>query len=207
MSTFNTIFVAAFLLLASSASQAVIFFDNNTVIDPNNTTWNDTDPTYTIFDDFTLGSDSVITDINYSMFTTSLSNYDNSVVSILNGFGGSEVISTFTITGTLTSNGLTTANSNVPNGFDVNLSGLNINLTAGNYVLGLSTDVVSGYASIGSGDSGYGSSLVQNTTQRNEHMAFSLEGNSNSVPEPSIIALMGLGLAGLSFARRRRTQA
>lgn len=28
-----------------------------------------------------------------------------------------------------------------------------------------------------------------------------------SVPEPSVIALMGLGLAGIGFARRRRTQA
>lgn len=190
--------------LFSAPVYATVLFNNGTTVDASNTTWNDTYSGWTIYDDFELSSDSIVTDINYSIFTNSASNYENTFVTILNAIGGSAVVSTFSIAGSLTSNGLTSNNSNVLNGFDVVLSGLSLNLAAGSYALGISTDMTSSnLVSIGSGDSGFGSALVQNTHQRSEHMAFSIEGTSAMVPEPSTIMLLSLGLLGLGFSKRK----
>lgn len=194
------------LLLISSVVHSAILFDNNTVVDSSNSTWNDTYFSFTIYDDFQLSANSTITDINYSIFIQNSFDYTQTFISLLDGIGGFTILGPFASVGTLTSNGLTTSNANFPNGFNVTLSGLNISIVAGNYALGLSTDMNSGpFASaIGSGDSGFGSSLVQNNTLRAEHMAFSIEGTSAMVPEPSIIALFAAGLFGLGLVRRRK---
>ena len=199
----------------SAPTYATLLFDNGTTIDPTNTTHNDTYSatvtSYTIFDDFQLTSNSTITDINYSIFGNSSSDYTQTFATILDVVGGSVIIPTFSVIGSLTSNGLTSLNSFVPNGFDLTLSGLSINLLAGNYVLGISTDMVgTAAASIGSGDSGFGSGLVQsfNTSnvQKTNHMAFSIEGTTltSSVPEPGTLALLALGLVGFGLGKRKK---
>ena len=199
------------LALLNTSVSAITVFDNGTTLDPTNVTWNATNPTYTIFDDFVLTSDTTITDINYSMFTKAGS-YDKTYVSILDGFGGS-LLSSFTLAGNITSNGAVSGNSVVPSGFDINLNGLSLDLLAGNYVLGLSVGVLnSGTASIGSGDSGYGSSLIQSAGStnyfRNEHLAFSFEGTQapSTVPVPAAAWLFGSALLGFfGFSRRKAT--
>ena len=197
------------LLIFSGSLNAAVIFDNGTTIDPTNVTWNNTYPFHPIYDDFLLTSNVTLTDINYSIFANSSDNYVQTYVNILDGIGGSSVIGdAFTWSGAVSSNGLTTTNPNVPNGFDVTLSELSIDLNAGVYILELITDTAIGsIASIGSGDTGYGSTLYQLQTleQRPDHLAFSLEDNSSSVPEPTTLLLLSLGLVGLSFASKRKT--
>lgn len=196
------------LLIFSGSLNAAVIFDNGTTIDPTNVTWNNTYPQHPIYDDFFLTSNVTLTDINYSIFANSSDNYVQTYVNILDGIGGSSVIGgQFTWSGAVSANGLTTTNTNVPNGFDVTLSGLNIDLSVGTYVLELITDTASGFAaSIGSGDTGFGSTLYQLETlqQRPDHLAFSLEDNLSSVPEPATLSLLCLGIAGLIFSSKRK---
>jgi len=191
------------LLSVSSFANAGLMFDNGTTIDQTNTTWNMTSPNWTIYEDFFLTNDSIITNINYSIFATSLASYQQSFISILDGFSGNIIVALFSSTGAVSANGLVSNNGAVPLGFNIALIGLNINLSSGNYVLGLSTDC--SLCSVANGDSGFGSSLYQNTTLRQgDHMAFQIEGSAEGIPEPSTLAIFALGILGLASRRIKK---
>jgi hypothetical protein len=223
MKIIKPLIALAVLTFSGYAHSAILFdnFDNldpKPTIDPTNMLWNDTFRFgWTIYDDFQLSAESTITGINYSIFTQDSAHYIQTYVSIRKDDSeGSIIVDLFPWVGTLTSNGYDIENTDlVTYGFDVALSGLDIFLAAGTYALGLSTEMsdVEGsllaQAGIGSGDRGFGDPLSQAlggndpTAKPGNHMAFSLIGSSASVPEPSVIALFGLGLLGLGFARRR----
>lgn len=119
------------------------------------------------------------------------------------------------VMGSAFANGLTTSNQIVPSGYDITISGLQWNLGAGTYTLGVSTAVASnGSVSIGSGNGSaatIGSGEVQNNSLRTgDHMAFTVLGvdaQAVSVPEPGSVALVGLGLAGFAASRRKSKRA
>lgn len=195
-----------FALLNTSVS-AITVFDNNTTINPIYH-WS-ASPTITILDDFVLTSDTTITDINYSMFTHSTDYYTQTFVSIFDSFGGS-LLTSFALAGNITPNGLVTDLAESSNGFDINLNGLSLDLLAGNYVLGLTVGTIPyTFAAIGSGDSGYGSGLVQfdggvGYYYRDEHLAFDLEGTISPVPVPAAAWLFGSALLGFfGFSRKK----
>ena len=142
------------LLIICNSVSAALLFNNGNTIDPTNPTFNDTYPDFTIYDDFQLLDDSTITDINYGIFINSDSNYTHTFVSILDAIGGTTIIAPFAVTGVLSSNGLVITSDSVPNGFDLTLSGLSIDLLAGSYAIGLGTQMSPGnLATIASGDS------------------------------------------------------
>ncbi|MGZ3240994.1 MAG: PEP-CTERM sorting domain-containing protein [Burkholderiaceae bacterium] len=207
------VFVLA-LLLPVLASAVPLF--NNGSVDPSRTTWNDTASSWMNYDEFVLSSNSTITDLTYSVFMQSASFYSKTDIAIYNSAGTSVVVPLFATAGTLTSNGLTTTNPNVPNGFDVAISGLSLNLGAGTYYIGFGTEMLgSQLASIGSGSgsiqsvgTGLHQALMTQTPagagiHTGDHMSFQINGTS-SVPEPTTLALLGLGLFGFSVARRRK---
>ena len=117
------------VLLSPMAANAVLIIDNG-VIDPTRTAWNDTDPSFTIFDDFVLTGDTTITGIEHGIFMPGIGNYVQTFVSIFDGIDptASAIIAEFSVVGTLASNGLVTSNPNVPNGFDVLIDGLSLTL-------------------------------------------------------------------------------
>jgi len=204
------------MLCTASAASGALLFDNGSV-DPSRTPWNDTDPVYTAYDGFVLTSNATISGIQHSIFIQGSAGYQQTYISIYDGISttANPVVADFSAVGVLTSNGLTTGNSYVPNGFDVAINGLSINLGPGTYYLGIRTDM-SGtlLASIGSGPGspqtiGSGLFLASGTspaaggaTRTGDHMAFQLF--ASTIPEPGTLAIFGFGLAGLALLRRRR---
>jgi len=204
--------LTALVFAAPANATPITLFDNGSV-DASRTTWNNTS-SYSIVDDLVLGSASTITGLVYHIFTNSPLAYTGTNVSLFNGAINSSgttgsLITSFTAVGALTSNGLHSNNSSVYDGFDISITGLSIDLDPGTYSLQFLTS--SALSSIGSGAGSaqtIGSGLYQvgGGFRTNDHMAFTVLGNENDVPEPGSMALLGLGLAGLAYSHKRKAQ-
>lgn len=208
----------ALSMVAPIGARAGLIFDNGPV-DATRTTWNATGAqNWTIFDDFVIASNTTVTSIEYNIFQNDAADYLNTAVTILDGTGGvlgGIIVPTFSaVASSIVSNGLETSNSNVRFGFTHTITGLSLSLDAGNYFVGFSLfNGSTVLTSIGSGPGSgqtIGAGLFQNTNLHSgDHMAFKIfDGDApEQVPEPSALALFGLGLLGLGLARRRRKAA
>ena len=201
--------ILVLLFLASATLADPILFDNGGV-DTSNPTWNMTAPTYTVWDDFVLASDSTLTEIVYNSWHTA-TNYVSTNWEIRTALPGSgSSLASGATAGTFATNGLSSGNRTRPTGFIHTLAGLSVALDAGTYYLGLSSvPTFSQQASIASGN-GTGSSLSVFADGSNvgvgtgDHMSFKVNGNVAHAAEPSTVALFGLAAVGAWFYRRRR---
>jgi len=207
-------------LFASNQSTAALIFDNGPT-DPTNTAWNATEPVWTAVDDFAVTSHVQIHTIQYDLFRDSGDFYIKTIISILDGVVGNEIVAPFEVVATETSNGLSHSNPAVADGFTHTVDGLSIDLAPGTYFLTLSIDILGGpstplsnLAGIGSGpgspdtigDGLWGVSSSGAASQVvGDHMAFQLQGTQTTpVPEPGSMALFGIGGVAIVLRRHRK---
>jgi hypothetical protein len=185
-----------------------ILFDNGVSSGPQ-TNYANTSGGQELFEDFTLGLNSVITGIKWQQHDHNAASYNFTRVTIFDTLPNiAAPIFTDDIVAASTPNATGTLFTDWE-GFDYEISGLSIALPAGTYWIGLNSDftgIRSGWDNtLGGVDTIPGFRLINNSypppgTVIANNLAFSITG---SIPEPTTLLLLGLGLAGLRFARRR----
>lgn len=165
---------------------------------------------WTVFDDFTLGSNSTITSISWTaVLYGGLADFNGARAWIYSAdpvFGGGTLLATVAVQGANpTANGLGSGF------FDLTLN-TSIDLTAGTYWLGLQHDTDNNFATVARSSTGTGAVATQWQNDgagfRNGNqpsLAFRIDGRElvSDVPEPTSIALAGLALSALVWSRKR----
>jgi len=209
------ILAACLVLIANPASlEAIVLHDNGYVSGYQTNTRSG--ERQRVYDEFTLLSDSTITDIFWQQFDAINGSYQGTLISIFSGIPESTPLfsASFAANRTLNSQGVLFGNWE---GYDYGLSGISIALEAGTYWLGISSS--------GDFDASWADTLDATGTlqgsrvytdffsdglTRGEHKAFRLEGKlADSVPAASVpdsgstAFLSSIGLLGvLAFAKR-----
>jgi hypothetical protein len=206
----KALIVAGVFLGPATADASTVVFDNGP-IDPGRTTWNVSEG-FRILDDFVLTADTVITKIEYSVFSFQTPPATTTTLVISSDLTSSPIISV-TMSPTSVANGLMSNNSVVPFGYTHTLDGLNISLSPGTYFLGIAlADPLFTIAS-GPGSSSFGGSnglfqssfgVYANRLREGDHMAFTIYGDVNSVPVPAALPLFAAGLGALGLITFRR---
>jgi len=210
--------VAGLFAALSLSAQADVVFTNGPAVADSSRCAEDSgrcNGSWVVFDDFTLSG---ATSINSIKWTTILyggvSDYLGSRAWIYSAdpvFGGGTLLNTIDLQlNALTANGIRS------DAYDIVIAGLDIELGAGTYWLGMQQDTINNYGTVAcaSCQSGNGTQWSNDGTgyrlQQNIDFAFSIEGGPvvpSDVPEPAPLALFGLAALGLAASRRRKAAA
>ena len=198
MRLIKTLMIGVSSALLSVAASAAVVFENGTDGD----FWGGNNPfTYQVVtNSFSLSQNAVLTSLTYNAFTTDytvpvtnvlVNFYENDSGNLGNLlFSQSFGVASSSVIGTSWGYNLTDYTVNLPS----------FSLSAGNYFLGLQvspTQWDQHWSIVGNPAAGgeFGSDGLAHY--------FRLESNPSSVPEPSSLLLLGLGIFGLGVARRK----
>lgn len=200
------------LLSTANLAQAALIYDNGIATADSGRcaeTSGACNASWSVFDDFTIGSSSEVTSISWTArIYNGISDYNFSNIWIYDAdpvFDAGSLLFSTSDAGTLSANGLGA------NFYDIEISGLSVNLAAGTYWLGMQHDTTAGYATVAM------TGVFDNATQWSNggsgslnddqpEFAFKINGEPRitTIPEPITFVLFSFAIMCLCFSKRNR---